>query len=118
MKDFIDKQRMKFSKNNKDLSRDYYMLSGPLARNGYDWWWHSFTGYQKQTGKSKVFFIEYFVCNPALGGDKAILGQLPQNKTNRIKPSYALVKVGSWEKTPVRFIIFIQSVSFHAQRMS
>lgn len=82
--------------NKKDLSRDFYMLSGPLARNGYDWWWHSFTGYHQQTGQPKVFFIEYFVCNPALGGDEAILGQLPQNKANSVKPSYALVKVGSW----------------------
>lgn len=82
--------------NKKDSSRDFYMLSGPLARNGYDWWWHSFTGYHRKTGESRTFFIEYFICNPELGGDKAILGQLPQNKSGRVKPSYALVKVGTW----------------------
>lgn len=84
--------------NKKDLSRNYYMLSGPLAKKGYDWWWHSFTGYHKETGAPRVFFIEYFICNPTLGGDKAILGQLPQNKSRGIKPSYALVKVGTWGK--------------------
>jgi hypothetical protein len=82
--------------NQKDLSRNFYMLSGPLAKNGYDWWWHSFTGYHKETGKPRTFFIEYFICNPALGGDKAILGQLPQNKVAKVKPSYALIKVGTW----------------------
>lgn len=80
----------------KDLSRNFYMLSGPLAKNGYDWWWHSFTGYHKVTGKSRTFFVEYFICNPARGGDNVILGQLPQNKAESVKPSYALVKVGTW----------------------
>lgn len=82
--------------NKKDLTRDYFMLTGELSRNGYDWWWHNFTGYNKKTGKPRTFFIEYFVCNPALGVDKAILGQLPENKSKGIKPSYALVKVGTW----------------------
>lgn len=81
----------------KDLSRNYYMLTGPLAKKGYDWWWHNFTGYHKVTGESRAFFIEYFICNPALGGEKAILGQLPK-RSGRIKPSYALVKVGTWGK--------------------
>ena len=31
--------------NKSDLKRDYFMLKGPLAKKGYDWWWHSFTGY-------------------------------------------------------------------------
>jgi len=82
--------------NKKDLSRDFYMLKGPLAKNGYDWWWHNFTGYNRETGKSRVFFIEYFVCNPALGNDKVVFGQLPQNQLADVKPSYALVKVGTW----------------------
>ena len=82
--------------NKKDLSRDLYMLHGPLAKCGYDWWWHSFTGYHKETGQSKVFFIEYYICNPALGKDQAILGQLEENKLAGVKPSYAMVKVGTW----------------------
>ena len=79
-------------------SRDLYMLRGPLEKNGYDWWWHNFTGYNRITGESRTFFIEYFICNPALGGDQAILGQLPQNVVGAVKPSYALIKVGTWGK--------------------
>ena len=30
--------------NKSDLKRDHYMLKGPLAKQGYDWWWHSFGG--------------------------------------------------------------------------
>lgn len=84
--------------NKSDLSRDHYMLKGALARKGYDWWWHSFTGYNRITGEEKSFFIEYFICNPDLGGPKAVLGQLPRNKARHRKPSYAMVKAGAWGK--------------------
>ena len=40
------------------------MLKGPLAQKGYDWWWHSLTAYNKETGEARPFFIEYFTCNP------------------------------------------------------
>ncbi len=72
------------------------MLDGSFAVNGYDWWWHSFTGISDKTGKEKQFFIEFFACNPALGCDRPILGQLPQNKRLHIKPSYLMVKAGCW----------------------
>lgn len=84
--------------NKSDLTRNHYMLKGPLARKGYDWWWHNFTGYHRKTGKEKSFFIEYFICNPELGGNQAIMGQLPENLKKGRKPSYALIKVGSWGK--------------------
>lgn len=84
--------------NKKDLSRNRYMLHGLLARNGYDWWWHSFTGYQRETGKPRVFFIEYYICNPGLGGNKVILGQLKENKAAGVKPSYGMIKAGTWGK--------------------
>lgn len=80
---------------NNNLRRNLYMLKGPLAHRGYDWWWHNFTGYHKETGEPKAFFIEYFVCNPALGGEEAVLGQLPFNQQNGIRPSYAMIKVGT-----------------------
>ena len=38
--------------NKSDIERDYFMLKGPLAKRGYDWWWHSFTGYNKKTGEA------------------------------------------------------------------
>ncbi len=30
-----------------DVRRNAYMLRGPLAKKGYDWWWHNFTGYDR-----------------------------------------------------------------------
>ena len=84
--------------NQSDTRRNAFMLKGALAKNGYDWWWHHFTGYSRSTGLPRTFFIEYFVCNPALGGHEPILGQLEHNQQRRIKPSYAMVKVGYWGK--------------------
>ena len=82
--------------NKQDLSRDACMLHGPLKYQGYDWWWHSFTGQEETTGEEKAFFIEFYVCNPALGGDGPIFGQLPANIEAGIKPSYLMVKAGAW----------------------
>lgn len=65
--------------NISDKNRDAFMLKGDLAECGYDWWWHSFTGHHSVTGEEKVFFIEFFACNPALGGREPVLGQLPEN---------------------------------------
>jgi tocopherol cyclase len=80
------------------MSRNGYMLRGGLARRGYDWWWHSLVGVNKATGEERPFFIEYYVINPALGGKDPIPGQLEENKRNGIKPSYAMLKAGSWGK--------------------
>ena len=80
--------------NKHDISRDKFMLDGALSFEGYDWWWHSFTGVSDITGKEKSFFVEFFTCNPALGGDHPILGQSPENKGR--KPSYLMVKAGCW----------------------
>jgi len=80
----------------QDRSRNAFMLNGSFASEGYDWWWHSFTAVSDLTGKEKQFFIEFFTCNPALGGDKPIFGQLPGNKENGIRPSYLMVKAGCW----------------------
>ena len=33
--------------NHSDITRDDFMLKGALASEGYDWWWHSFTGKNK-----------------------------------------------------------------------
>ena len=82
--------------NTSDLFRDQYMLKGALATKGYDWWWHSFTGHNKETGEEKAFFIEFFVINPELGGDEPVFGQLQENKDAGRKPSYMMVKVGCW----------------------
>ncbi len=82
--------------NKHDITRDACMLHGPLRRQGYDWWWHSFTAISDETGGEKPFFIEFFVCNPALAEDTPVLGQLPENREAGKKPSYLMVKAGCW----------------------
>ena len=68
----------RFNVHNK--RRNAFMLHGPFAHQGYDWWWHSFTAQDALTGEDKPFFIEFFICNPALAEDEPVLGQLPKNK--------------------------------------
>ena len=82
--------------NKSDIARNECQLVRGQARCGYDWWWHSFTGRHEKTGEEKAFFIEFFLCNPASGTDKPILGQLPENKAKGIKPTYLMVKGGCW----------------------
>ena len=82
--------------NHSDIERNCFMLKGALASEGYDWWWHSFTGHNKKTGEEKAFFIEFFTINPELGGDEPVFGQLLSNKKNGEKPSYVMIKAGCW----------------------
>ncbi len=84
------------SMNKRDPSRDGFMLQGLLKNNGYDWWWHSFTGTSLHTGEEKSFFIEFFACNPGLGNSTAILGQSIEHQRKHIPPSYVMVKAGWW----------------------
>jgi len=84
------------SSDTHDLSRDRFMLVGPLAHKGYDWWWHSFTARHAQTGEERAFFIEFFLVNPALGGDEPLFGLAPDGTRNGDKPSYLMVKCGTW----------------------
>ena len=84
--------------NHHDITRDACMLHGPLRSHGYDWWWHSFTAQDAETGTDQPFFIEFFICNPALGGDTPMLGQLPENRAAGKRPSYLMVKAGGWGK--------------------
>ena len=82
--------------NKHDISRNACQLFGEQAHCGYDWWWHSFTGRHEKTGEEKPFFIEFFLCNPASGGEEPVFGQLPANKAAGVKPSYLMVKAGAW----------------------
>ncbi len=89
---------IKHNFNVQDESRDAFMLRGGFAEEGYDWWWHSFTGIDEETGKEKPFFIEFFTINPALGEEKPVFGQLPENKADGKRPSYLMIKAGAWGK--------------------
>lgn len=79
-----------------DTARNSFMLDGCLAFRGYDWWWHSFTGINRETGEEKPFFIEFFVINPKLGKKYPVYGQLPENLEKGKKPSYVMIKAGCW----------------------
>jgi hypothetical protein len=82
--------------NQKDQERNACQLCGKLAWKGYDWWWHSCTGINRNTGEDKAFFVEYFLCNPALGQAEPIFGQEPESLENEWWPSYLMVKAGCW----------------------
>ncbi|MCR4612149.1 MAG: apolipoprotein A1/A4/E family protein [Lachnospiraceae bacterium] len=88
--------------NVQDQYKDKYMLQGDLAEEGYDWWWHSFTGYNRKTGEPQQFFIEYYLMNPALGGSDVVYGQLLENLEAGIRPSYMMVKAGAVGKKCVQ----------------
>lgn len=81
-----------------DITRNQFMLTGAMAKRGYDWWWHSFTGYNAITGEKRAFFIEFFLVNPALAQDEPVFGQLPENQEAGKRPSYLMVKAGCWGK--------------------
>jgi hypothetical protein len=83
---------MKFTK--VDLAKDEYMLKGSYKTNGYDWWWHSFTGRDKLTGQEKPFYIEFFIVNPKIGFNEVHYGELAGLKAS--KPGYLMINVGSW----------------------
>lgn len=82
--------------NRHDITRNTCQLTGAQARQGYDWWWHSFTGHDVETGEAKQFFIEFFLCNPSSGKDKPVFGQSKANKASGKKPSYLMIKAGTW----------------------
>ena len=83
--------------NKSDLTRDAWMLKGPLAKRGYDWWWHSLTAENVVTGESKAFYIEFFTCNPALAKDQpVIVWNRPEAQKRGDRPSYLMVNVGTW----------------------
>jgi tocopherol cyclase len=78
------------------MSKSAYKLKGRLAKKGYDWWWHSFTGKDAVTGELKPFFIEYYAINPGLWTGDIIWGQQKENQKTGKKPCYAMLKAGSW----------------------
>jgi len=86
--------------NKKSYKKNAYQLTGSLKYKGYDWWWHSFTGYNHKTGKEKPFYVEFFIINPGLCPDKVILGQSKKAKDKNWEPCYLMVNVGTWGNDP------------------
>ena len=83
--------------NKSDITRDQWMLRGPLAKKGYDWWWHSFTAVNERTGEKKPFYVEFFTCNPKQAADEPVIvwNKSEAEKKGRL-PSYLMVNVGFW----------------------
>ena len=102
--------------NKQDTTRDEFMLKGPLAKNGYDWWWHSFTALDRLTKEEKQFYVEFFLVNPKLASLEPVLGQAKENKEHKIKPSYLMVNVGTWGKDKVQLHRFfsLKDVEIHS----
>ena len=88
--------------NKHDISRNECQLVRGQAKRGYDWWWHSFTAYNAETGEAKPFYIEFFLCNPAYKEDGITLGQSEDAIKNNKKPCYLMVNVGAWGKEHVQ----------------
>ena len=101
--------------NHHDITRDECMLRGPLAHHGYDWWWHSFTAQDALTGEDKAFFIEFFLCNPALGGEEPVFGQPEANRAAGRRPSYLMVKAGTWGEDHSQLHRFFAWKDVHVQ---
>ncbi len=81
------------------ISRNEWMLRGPLRKKGYDWWWHSLTAENAATGEKKPFYVEFFTCNPDYAEDEPVIvwnDPLARNAGKR--PSYLMVNVGFWGK--------------------
>lgn len=82
--------------NKHDIKRNLPMLTGRLSRCGYDRWWHTFTGVNKQNGKKRTFFVEYCIMNPELGQKEPVMGDMQFKR-----PAYLQVKAGWWGKNGV-----------------
>lgn len=96
-----------------------YKLTGLLRKNGFDRWRISACAISSVTGEECTFFIEFYIVNPALSPDKAVLGfksRLPKTDTDLqyalagtesektllteelVQPSFIMVKAGKLGK--------------------
>ncbi len=100
---------------NKVSHSKRYKFAGLLKKNGFDRWRISASAISSITGEECTFFIEFYIVNPALSPDKAVLGfksRLPNTETDllyalagtesekpllkeeQVQPSFAMVKAG------------------------
>lgn len=66
------------------------MLKGSLRKSGFDCWRLVTCAISRKTGEEKTFFIEYYVVNPALSPDEAILGFKNRFSASEADLQYAL----------------------------
>jgi hypothetical protein len=99
------------------ISRDEWMLRGPLTKRGYDWWWHNFTAENAETGEKKPFYVEFFTCNPDYAEEEpVIVWNDPLARSAGKRPSYLMVNVGFWGKDHGQLHRFfsLKDVKIHA----
>jgi tocopherol cyclase len=77
--------------------KNSFMLHGNMLKHGYDWWRHLVIAEHRRSGEKQPFSFEYFVINPDLGGQLPITSQLPENHALGVKPTYALLRVTTWQ---------------------
>ncbi|KAJ3117871.1 hypothetical protein HK100_000725 [Physocladia obscura] len=96
---------------NRDTAVNAYRLDDTtsLKTNGYDWWWHNFVAVSRVDKSLRPFFIEYYIINPGLTPDSVTLGCDGKNR-----PSYAMMKVGTWGKDAVQLHNFYPPAQFKA----
>lgn len=77
--------------------KNSYMLQGNMLKRGFDWWRHLLIAEHRRSGEKQPFAFDYFVINPELGGPLPITSQHPENQTLGVKPTYALLRVSTWQ---------------------
>lgn len=83
--------------NKHDMKRNLPMLTGKLSTFGYDRWWHSFIGVNRETKEKKTFFVEYCIVNPELGGKEPVMGSKQYQR-----PAYLMVRAGCWGREGIQ----------------
>ena len=85
--------------NIHDEKRDAFMLNKSFGKKGYDWWWHSFTAVDVETGEEKSFFIEFFVVNPKYGRKYPVFGQTQGGEAKKTDPLMFVSRPDAGERT-------------------
>ena len=65
---------LEYMSGQKINKNERYMLKGHLRKEGFDLWRLVMSGVSTVTAEEKVFFIEFYVVNPAVSPEKCILG--------------------------------------------
>lgn len=107
---------------------DQYLLRGNLRNEGFERWRYIFSAVSKETGQSRIFFVEMYLVNPAVSPDAAVIAQksrldssaedfqyalagtpsaLTVGNELAVKPSYILVKCGAFGKNGKQFNRFL-----------
>lgn len=75
-----------------EISKKINEIKWKLEMSKYKYWWHYFLAIDNSTGEEKSFFIQYYTVNPERSSFEPKFNE----------PSYAMVRVGIWEKEGVQ----------------